>query len=188
MSYNVVVLASGAGSLFQSLLLHQTNYRISALITDTPKALAIEIAKANKVSVEVCDVKAFTTRLQWNEALLKCIETYSPDLVVSAGFMKILGESVIEAFSGRLINIHPSLLPAFPGAHAVRDALLSGATITGTTVHYVDAGIDTGNIITQREVEIVSGDSVQTLHERIKVVERSLIVEVVESFAKGAVQ
>lgn len=188
MSYNVVVLASGAGSLFQSLLLHQTNYRISALITDTPKALAIEIATSNNVSVEVCEVKDFDTRSEWNEALLKCIEKHSPDLVVSAGFMKILGESVTEAISGKLINIHPSLLPAFPGAHAVRDALLSGATITGTTIHYVDAGIDTGHIITQREVEIVSGDSVQTLHERIKQVERSLIVEVVESFAKTAVQ
>lgn len=183
MTFNVVVLASGTGSLFQSLLQHQSNYQIAALITDTHTAPAIQIATMNHVSVEICEAKEFHTRSEWDEAILQRIEKYSPHLVVSAGFMKILGTRVVEALAGKLINIHPSLLPAFPGAHAVKDALLSEATLTGTTVHYVDAGVDTGEIITQREVEILSGDSVQTLHERIKEVERSLIVEVVTSFA-----
>lgn len=137
----------------------------------------------NNVGVEVCDVKEFLNRFEWDEAILHLIEKYSPDLVVSAGFMRILGTKVVEALGKKLINIHPSLLPSFPGAHAVEEALQSGVTTTGTTVHYVDSGIDTGEIIIQREVEIVSGDTVQTLHERIKQVERSLIVEVVESFA-----
>ena len=188
MSFNVVVLASGTGSLFHALLQHQSKFQISALITDTKTAGAIDIAESNGVNVEVCEVKDFPSRSEWDEAILRTTQKYSPDLVVSAGFMKILGKSVVEALAGKLINIHPSLLPDFPGAHAVEDALLSGVTTTGTTVHYVDSGIDTGKIITQREVEILSGDTVDTLHERIKYVERLLIVEVVESFAMKAAQ
>lgn len=188
MSFNVVVLASGRGSLFESLLQHQSNYQIPALITDSRTSPAIDIAMRNNVSIEVCEVKKFLTRREWDEAILQRIEKYAPDVVVSAGFMRILGSNVVEAFGKKLINIHPSLLPAFPGAHAVAEALKSGVAMTGTTVHYVDSGIDSGEIITQREVEILSGDTVETLHERIKEVERLLIVEVVKSFATKATQ
>ncbi|MBW8767186.1 MAG: phosphoribosylglycinamide formyltransferase, partial [Geodermatophilales bacterium] len=99
--------------------------------------------------------------------------------VVSAGFMKLVGPAVLGAFGGRLINTHPALLPAFPGAHAVRDALAAGATVTGATVHVVDEGLDTGPVLAQREVPVRPGDDEPTLHERIKEVERELLVQTV---------
>jgi len=111
----------------------------------------------------------------------------APDLIVSAGFMRVLGETVVTKFSGILINTHPALLPDFPGAHAVRDALAAGATKTGTTVHFVDNGVDTGPIIAQREIEILPGDSEESLHERIKVAERELLVQVVRNIVAGKV-
>ena len=99
--------------------------------------------------------------------------------MVSAGFMKIVGPAVLDAFGGRLINTHPALLPAFPGAHAVRDALAAGVTVTGATVHVVDAGVDTGPVLAQREVAVLPGDDEARLHERIKDVERELLVQTV---------
>ena len=103
----------------------------------------------------------------------------APDLVVSAGFMRLVGPAVLDAFGGRLINTHPALLPAFPGAHAVRDALAAGVAVTGATVHLVDAGLDTGPVLAQREVAVHAGDDEARLHERIKDVERELLVETV---------
>jgi phosphoribosylglycinamide formyltransferase-1 len=107
------------------------------------------------------------------------IGVHTPDLVVSAGFMKIVGPAVLDAFAGRLVNTHPALLPAFPGAHAVRDALAAGAPVTGATVHVVDAGVDTGPVLAQREVAVLPGDDEARLHERIKEAERELLVETV---------
>ncbi|NBS62059.1 MAG: phosphoribosylglycinamide formyltransferase, partial [Microbacteriaceae bacterium] len=108
---------------------------------------------------------------------------HQPDLVVLAGFMKILPESFVKAFEGKLINTHPSLLPDFKGAHAVRDALQAGAKKTGVTIHYVDAGVDTGPVIVQQELTINEGESESELHERIKVIERALLVETIEKLA-----
>jgi phosphoribosylglycinamide formyltransferase-1 len=118
-------------------------------------------------------------RRAWDRALTAELAAFEPDLVVSAGFMKILGPAVLDAFGGRLINTHPALLPAFPGAHAVRDALAAGATVTGATVHVVDAGVDTGPVLAQREVTVLPGDDETRLHERIKDVERELLVQTV---------
>ncbi len=188
MSFNVVVLASGTGSLFEALIQSQQDYEVVALITDNPDAGAIAIADTFGIQVEICDLDSFSTRTDWNSALRALIAEYQPDLVVSAGFMKVIGEQVVNEFNEKLINIHPSLLPNFPGAHAVEDALNAGVTRTGTTVHFVDAGVDSGPIIAQREVEISQNDSIESLHERIKTVERELIVEVVKSFAREATQ
>jgi phosphoribosylglycinamide formyltransferase-1 len=105
--------------------------------------------------------------------------------VVSAGFMKIVGPAVLARFEGRLVNTHPALLPAFPGAHAVRDALAAGAGVTGSTVHLVDAGVDTGPVLAQREVAVLPGDDEDRLHERIKAVERTLLVETVARLVTG---
>src|SRR6185312_13708624 len=105
------------------------------------------------------------------------LAAFDPDMVVSAGFMKIVGPAVLDRFEGRLVNTHPALLPAFPGAHAVRDALAAGVPVTGATVHLVDAGVDTGPVLAQREVPVRSGDDEAALHERIKRVERELLVE-----------
>ena len=113
-------------------------------------------------------------RTEWDRELETLIAALKPDLVVSAGFMRILSERITSKF--KIINSHPALLPLFPGAHAVRDALAAGATETGTTIHWVDAGVDTGQVIAQERVEILAGDTQESLHERIKIVERGLIV------------
>lgn len=118
-------------------------------------------------------------RESWNHRLVAAVG--SPDAVVSAGFMKVLGAPFLAAFEGRTINTHPALLPSFPGAHGVRDALAYGVKVTGSTVHFVDAGVDTGSIIAQRPVFVERGDDEASLHERIKVVERQLIVEVLRA-------
>jgi phosphoribosylglycinamide formyltransferase-1 len=117
--------------------------------------------------------------------LLKNVQYHKPDLVVLAGFMKVLPAGFVSALSPNLINMHPSLLPAFLGAHAVRDALAAGATQTGASVHIVDAGVDTGPVLAQREVAIPTGISESDLHEQIKIVERALIVEVISEIAEG---
>jgi phosphoribosylglycinamide formyltransferase-1 len=128
-------------------------------------------------------VEEHADRAAWDRALATAIAEHEPDLVVSAGFMKIVGPAVLDAFGGRLINTHPALLPAFPGAHAVRDALAAGVSVTGSTVHLVDAGVDTGPVLAQREVPVEPGDDEARLHERIKIVERQLLVETVAQLA-----
>lgn len=175
----VVVLASGSGSLFQALIDNQDalGIEIVALVVDKEVPA---VQRAQKANISVIEVPMLRDRLQWDDVMKSVLSDLNPDLVISAGFMRVLGPDVVSAFSGRLINTHPALLPNFPGAHAVRDALAAGATATGTTVHFVDAGVDTGPIIAQREVEILPADSEDSLHERIKIVERELLVEVVK--------
>ncbi|RAS68837.1 phosphoribosylglycinamide formyltransferase-1 [Lentzea atacamensis] len=123
-------------------------------------------------------------RAGWDVALTEAVASYEPDLVVSAGFMKIIGPEFLARFGGRMINTHPALLPAFPGAHGVRDALDYGVRVTGSTVHLVEAGVDTGPILAQEAVVVEPGDTEETLHERIKVVERRLLVETVGRLAR----
>jgi len=127
----------------------------------------------------------FPDRAAWDAGLARAVGVFEPGLVVSAGFMRILGAAFLDRFAGRVVNTHPALLPAFPGAHAVRDALAHGVRVTGCTVHVVDAGIDTGPIIAQSAVEIAADDDEERLHERIKVVERALLVDVVGRIARG---
>jgi phosphoribosylglycinamide formyltransferase-1 len=122
-------------------------------------------------------------RAAWDEALRDVIESFEPDWVVSAGFMRLLGPAVLSTFPMRVVNTHPALLPSFPGAHAVRDALAHGVRVTGSTIHLVDEGVDTGPIIDQRPVEVDPDDDEASLHERIKVVERALLVDVVRRLA-----
>ena len=128
-------------------------------------------------------LKDFPDREAWNVALTEAVDAHKPDLVVLAGFMKILGPAFMERFGGRLINTHPALLPSFPGAHGVRDALAYGVKVTGCTVHLVDAGVDTGPVLAQEAVAVMPGDDEDTLQERIKVVERRLLAEVIAAVA-----
>lgn len=130
-------------------------------------------------------MKEYADRDAWDAALAEATAAHAPDLVVSAGFMKIVGKQFLAAFGGRLVNTHPALLPAFPGAHGVRDALAYGARVTGCTVHFVDDGVDTGPIIAQGVVEIREQDDESALHERIKEVERKLLVDVVGRLARN---
>jgi phosphoribosylglycinamide formyltransferase-1 len=147
------------------------------------EAAGLEHARRRGLPTFVCALRDHPDRAAWDAALAREVAAYEPDLVVSAGFMKIVGPAVLSAFGGRLINTHPALLPAFPGAHAVRDALAAGTPVTGATVHLVDAGVDTGPVLAQREVAVRPGDDEATLHERIKAVERQLLVETVAQLA-----
>ncbi|WJZ17397.1 Phosphoribosylglycinamide formyltransferase [Corynebacterium guangdongense] len=175
----VTVLVSGTGTLLQSILDNQdSSYRVVRVISDVECA-ALERARANGIGTDV--VALGPDRDAWNVTLADTVAASEPDLVVSAGFMKILGSAFLERFGGRTINTHPALLPAFPGAHAVRDALDYGVKVTGSTVHYIDAGVDTGEIIAQKAIDVLPDDTEDTLHERIKQVERALIVSVLRT-------
>jgi phosphoribosylglycinamide formyltransferase-1 len=178
-------LASGTGSLLNSLL--------EATAGDFPGSVvavgvdrdcrALEIAAAASIPTYTVRVGDYAERADWDAAITEATAAHNPDLVVSAGFMKILGPQFLARFGGRVLNTHPALLPSFPGAHAVPDALAYGVRVTGTTVHLVDAGVDTGPILAQRAVEVLDDDDEQTLHERIKVVERRLLVDVLAAIA-----
>jgi phosphoribosylglycinamide formyltransferase 1 len=183
----IVVLASGAGSLFRSLIDARASLGIDivGLIADG-QVPAVDIAREFDIPAFVIPVGA--DRAKWNEELATQFRSLSPDLIVSAGFMRVLGPKVVDEFEGHIINTHPALLPLFPGAHGVRDALAAGAKVTGTTVHFVDAGVDTGRIIAQAEVPVLDDDTEATLHERIKVQERALLVDVVGQIVQGKVQ
>jgi phosphoribosylglycinamide formyltransferase-1 len=185
----VVVLASGTGSLLQSLL--------DAAVGDYPARVvavgADRDCRAAKIAADA-GITSFTVRLgdypdraAWDAAVSDATAEHSPDLVVSAGFMKILGPQFLSRFPGRVVNTHPALLPSFPGAHAVPDALAYGVKVTGCTVHLVDAGMDTGPILAQQAVEVLTGDDAETLHERIKAVERRLLVDVLAALATRGV-
>jgi phosphoribosylglycinamide formyltransferase-1 len=178
----VAVLLSGTGSLCAALLAATDDpaYPAEVVVVGSDRAAdGLEHARRRGIPTFTCALREHLDRAAWDRALAGALAAYRPDLVVSAGFMKLVGPAVLEAFGGRLINTHPALLPAFPGAHAVRDALAAGATVTGATVHLVDAGLDTGPVLAQREVAVRPDDDEASLHERIKDVERELLVETV---------
>lgn len=185
---SVVVLISGSGSNLRALLEAADSplfpARILAVGADNP-APGLAHAELFDVPTFVVSPSAFESREAWGKTLLESVDFFKPDLVVLAGFMKILPPHFVQALNGRLINTHPSLLPAYPGAHAVRDALAAGATETGVTVHLVDEGVDTGARIAQRSLAVQAGESEGELHERIKVIERELLVSVVRDIAEG---
>src|SRR5699024_9730478 len=149
---------------------------ILAVGSDSSTAGVLDRARAHDVATFVVRPKDFADRQAWNEQLRRTVAELGPDWVVSAGVMRILGPSFVEAFSNRIINTHPALLPSFPGAHGVRDALAHGVKLTGGTIHLVDTGVDTGPIITQYAVPIGDDDTEETVHERIKALEREELV------------
>jgi phosphoribosylglycinamide formyltransferase-1 len=183
----IVVLASGAGTLLQSLLDASVDpgypAKVVAVGSDTPDIMAIQRAERRGVETFVVPFQDYPNRVDWDVQLTARIESFNPDWVLSAGFMRILGQQTLTRFPGRILNTHPALLPAFPGAHAVRDALAYGVRVTGCTLHIVDAGVDTGPIIAQSPVHVDVGDDEQTLHERIKLAERSLVVGTIAAIA-----
>jgi phosphoribosylglycinamide formyltransferase-1 len=173
----IVILASGSGTLAQAIFDAKLDADIVAVISDQKDAAVLD--RAHTVRIETFTIPMLSDRTEWDRELETLIAALKPDLVVSAGFMRILSERITSRF--KIINSHPALLPLFPGAHAVRDALTAGATETGTTIHWVDAGVDTGQIIAQERVEILPADTQESLHERIKIVERGLIVATIAS-------
>lgn len=186
----LVVLVSGSGTNLQALLdaigddPAAFGARIVAVGADRGAIAGLERAERAGLPTFVRRVKDYGTRDEWDAALAEAVAAYEPDLVVSAGFMKIVGKEFLARFGGRTVNTHPALLPSFPGAHGVREALAYGAKVTGCTVHFVDDGVDTGPIIAQGVVEVRDEDDEDALHERIKEVERRLLVEVVGRLAR----
>lgn len=180
MSARLVILASGEGSLAQSIIdavqRGDIAATIVAVISDQPEANVLKRARAAGIATFIQPVS--NDRADWDREIFSLMDSLNPDLVLSAGFMRILSPEFVAQF--KIINSHPALLPLFPGAHAVRDALDAGAQVTGATVHWVDAGVDTGEIIRQVEVEVLAGDDESSLHERIKIVERGLVVATVQ--------
>lgn len=178
----IVVLASGTGTLFEALAAAARQaagaVEIAAVVTDQPEAGVLARAAAAGVPSVAVPLADSSERPAWDIEIADAIAGFRPDLVVSAGFMRLLGPAVLDRFPQRIINTHPALLPAFPGAHAVRDALAYGVRITGCTVHLVDSGVDTGPVIAQRALDVASDDDQDSLHERIKSVERQLLPEV----------
>ena len=183
MSARLVVLVSGAGTNLQALLgaCEQESYGAAVVAVGADRTGIEGLARAERAGIPVFAhrIEDFGSRERWNHALTESCAGYKPDLVVSAGFMKLVNQEFLARFAGRFINTHPSLLPAFPGMHGVRDALAYGVKVTGCTVFLVDAGTDTGLVIAQAVVDVREDDDVTTLHERIKVAERALLVDTV---------
>jgi phosphoribosylglycinamide formyltransferase-1 len=182
------VFVSGSGTLLQALLdaAATDDYPadIVAVVADRDGIEGLARAERAGVPTHVLKLRDFPDRPAWDQALADLVGTLSPDLIVTAGFMKLLGDPFMDRFGDRVINSHPALSPAFPGAHAVRDALAYGVRVTGCTVFLVDNGVDTGPVVAQEAVPVEAGDDEATLHERIKKVERRLLVDVVARLAR----
>lgn len=188
MPARLVVLVSGTGTNLQALLdaCADPAYgaEVVAVGADRAGTLAVERAVAAGAPTFEMPVADYPSRADWDAALTNQVADYAPDLVVSAGFMKLAGEKFLATFGGRYVNTHPALLPSFPGMHGARDALEHGVKVTGATLFLVDAGVDTGPIVAQAVVPVEAGDDVETLHERIKKAERVMLVDIVGLMAR----
>lgn len=184
----IAVLASGRGSNFQALIdAARSGYFpavISRLITDNPEAHAIRRGKDAGIPVSVLDFGSFSERGEYEKALKREMKACDPDLFVLAGYMRILPSAIVKAFPGRIMNIHPALLPSFPGLHAQRQALEYGVKLSGCTVHFVDEGTDTGPIVIQRCIPVEEEDDEEALAARILVEEHRILTEAVRLFCE----
>ena len=183
----LVVLISGSGTLLQALIdaCADPAYgaEIVAVGSDRPGIQGLERAADANIRTFVESLQDHASRADWDRALTADVAAYEPDLVISAGFMKLVGPEFLARFEGRMINTHPTLLPSFPGVHGPRDALAYGVKITGATVFLVDSGVDSGVILDQRAVPVADDDTAETLHERIKIVEREMLVAITHQLA-----
>lgn len=184
----LVVLVSGSGTNLQAILDAAADpaYGAQVVAVGADRDDIEGLARAERAGVPtfVAKVSDYTSREHWDRALADKVAAFEPDLVVLAGFMKLVGESFLGAFGGRTVNTHPALSPSFPGMHGPRDALDYGVKVTGATLFVVDAGVDTGAIVAQTVVPVEDDDTVESLHERIKVGERSMLVESVGRMAR----
>jgi len=187
----IAVLASGRGSNFQAVIDRVNDGYIpgtfTALITDNPDAYAIQRAEQAGIPVMVVDFNSFEERAQYNDALLTAMKKADADLYILTGYMRLLDEKIVKTFSGKMINIHPALLPSFTGLHAQKQALDYGVKISGCTVHFVDEGMDTGQIIIQRPVRVTDSDDEFSLAERILVQEHIAMPDAVKLFCEDRI-
>lgn len=186
MPFRVVVLVSGSGSNLQALLRHPlTSAHVVAVISDRPRCLALQKAANAGLPTRAVPARDYAARSAWDRALADAVSSFDPNLVVLAGFMRIVGPPLLRRFSSRIINVHPSLLPAFPGLDAPKQAIDAGVRITGCTVHLVDEGVDTGPILAQAAIPVAPDDDASRLHQRIQALEHRLLPEVVQWVAAG---
>jgi phosphoribosylglycinamide formyltransferase-1 len=183
-----VILISGRGSNMRSIVEADTGLDVRAVISNRPEAAGLEWAKSRAIATEVVDHKGFATREAFDGALAQAIEKHAPDLVLLAGFMRIFTEGFIKRFPRRILNIHPSLLPSFPGLHTHRQALAAGVKVHGATVHVVTAALDNGPIVIQGAVPVVPGDTEETLSQRVLQVEHRIYPQAVRWFAEGRIE
>ncbi|MGB9340266.1 MAG: phosphoribosylglycinamide formyltransferase [Polyangiales bacterium] len=188
---DVAVLVSGRGSNLKAICsaidAGTCAANIVGVVSDRKKAAALGFADERGIPTRLVSLRKGDDRSLWNEDLAKTVASLNPDLIVLAGFMRVLGSPLLERFPGRIINVHPALLPSFPGHSGPQDALDGGVRITGCTVHIVDAGVDTGPIIAQAAVPVLDGDSADSLHARIQVQEHRLLPAVIHQIAVGAI-
>lgn len=191
MTARIVVLVSGSGTNLQALIDACADQaygaRIVAVGADRDGIRGLERAREAGIPTFVEKLGDHASREDWDAALTKAVAEHEPDLVVLAGFMKLVGPAFLDAYGGRTVNTHPALSPSFPGMHGPRDALEHGVKITGCTLFVVDAGVDTGAIIAQSAVPVEDDDTVETLHERIKVAERAMLVDAVGRIAREGI-
>lgn len=181
----IVVLISGRGSNMEAILGARLPARIAAVISNEPEAKGLATARAQGIATAVVPHREFSDRAASDAALAAAIDAHQPDLVVLAGFMRILTEDFIARYSGRLMNIHPSLLPAFPGLHTHRHALAAGVRIHGCTVHFVTPALDRGPIIVQAAVPVLPGDSEEALAARVLREEHRVYPQAIRWFCEG---
>lgn len=178
MTGRIVVLISGAGSNLEELAAAcargDVPGEVVAVVSDR-ECIGLKVAEQRSIPTSIVEFKSFDSREAWSDALRIAVERFEPDLIVSAGFMRVTSPVFVDAFSGRYINLHPALLPSFPGAHGVREALAAGVKVTGSTVHFVDYQVDHGPILLQEPVRVEEGDDEDSLHARIKVAEHRLL-------------
>jgi phosphoribosylglycinamide formyltransferase 1 len=184
----LVVLVSGSGTNLQALLdaAADPEYGATVVAVGADRDGIEGLARAERAGVPtfVHRVKDFADRAEWDRALAASVAEHRPDLVISAGFMKLVGAEFLAAFGGRFVNTHPALSPAFPGMHGPADALAHGVKVTGCTLFLVDEGVDTGPIVAQSAVEVADDDTPESLHERIKVAERAMLVDTIGAMAR----
>ncbi|MCX8166400.1 MAG: phosphoribosylglycinamide formyltransferase [Candidatus Micrarchaeota archaeon] len=186
---NIVVLASGSGSNFEAIVRKSEegiNIKVLALITDNPQAYAIQRANNHGIKVEVLDFNSFKSREAYEDRLFNVIDSYCPDIVVLAGYMRIIkSRELLNKYKYRIINLHPSLLPSFPGKNGISDAYNYGVKVTGITIHFVDEGMDTGPIIFQKAIRIKKSWSLKDLENKIHELEYRYLWRVINSFNYG---
>ena len=186
----IAVLVSGSGTNLQTLIeqLHQdekSGIEIAVVISDRRKAYALTRAKRAGIPTHVVRAQDFKTRVDFDAEISNRIGHYAVELIVLAGFMKLFQPPFVQQYKNRIMNVHPTLLPAFPGAHPVADTLAYGVKITGVTVHFVDKGVDSGPIIAQVTVPVLDTDDHESLHNRIQIEEHKLYPEVIKWYAQG---
>jgi phosphoribosylglycinamide formyltransferase-1 len=192
MALSIAVLISGKGSnlgaIFDAIEAGRCHARVCAVLSDRESAEGLELAKARSIATAVVKLKDYENRERWDAALADAVAAHDPSLVVLAGFMKLVGRAFITRFTSRVINVHPSLLPAFAGTDGPAQAVRACVRVSGCTVHVVDSGIDTGPIIAQAVVPVLPADDAAALHLRIQRAEHQLLPQVIDAIARGAVE